>query len=101
MFEVSVRCGDPLSQGGVSLQGGVAKVLTLRSVLRYYGHGLSCVLQSRRCLLMCRAGQLAAEICRTSGEDEGDEDPLSVFPSDDVEAKTRGAPLQHHPPGNP
>lgn len=45
--------------------------------------------------------QLSTEVSWSSGEDEGDEDPLSVLPANDVEAQSRRSSVQHHLPGLP
>lgn len=45
--------------------------------------------------------QFPAEISRTSSKNEGDEDSFSVLTAHNVEAQTRGPPLENHPPGVP
>lgn len=45
--------------------------------------------------------QLPAEVSRASGQDEGHEDPLAIFPSDNVEAQAGGAFVQDDFPGLP
>lgn len=45
--------------------------------------------------------QLATEVSRSSGEDEGYEDALAVLPAHDVEAQPCGSSVQNHLPGLP
>ena len=45
--------------------------------------------------------KLSAEVRRSSGQDEGDEDALSILSSHDVEAQPCGAPMDQHPPRIP
>lgn len=41
------------------------------------------------------------EISWTSSKNEGNEDPFSIFPSNNVKSETCRSPLQHHPSGFP
>lgn len=50
---------------------------------------------------MVASSELAAQVGGSSGENEGDKDPLSVFTAYDVEAQARGALVQNHFPGFP
>lgn len=45
--------------------------------------------------------QLTAEVSRASSQDEGHEDALAIFPSNDVEAQAGGAFVQDDFPGLP
>lgn len=45
--------------------------------------------------------QLPAEVSRASGQDEGHEDALAIFPTNDVEAQAGGAFVQDDFPGLP
>lgn len=45
--------------------------------------------------------QLAAEVRRAPGQNEGDEDAFTVLAAHNVEAQARGAPVNHDPPRFP